>query len=171
VVGLITGDIEAGRFFQLMELIRKAEHPDEYRFLMHGNGRNFKKIHERLRKRPALRQMVAWDSRSRNLGEFMESIDVFLTGNKKDQFNHNLLHAMAHHKPVIAYNEGSNPEIVNHNENGYLLRPGDLNGIIEKLDILCNEDMRLQLGREARRSIEKHFDFQQSIDQIEELLK
>ena len=171
MVGLITGDIEAARFFQLMELIRKSKQPDGYRFLLHGNGRNFKNIHHRLRKQPVLRQMMVWDSRSRNLSEFMESIDVFLTGNRKDQLNHNLLHAMAHRKPVIAYKEGSNPEIVTHNENGYLLQSGDLSGILEKLDILSNENMRLQLGRKARRTIEKHFDFKQTIDQIEELIK
>jgi glycosyltransferase involved in cell wall biosynthesis len=171
LVGLITGDIEAGRLVRLMELIQRSKKTGDYRFLLHGNGRNFKNIHHRLQKQPALRQMMVCDSRSHNLGEFMESIDIFLTGNTKDQLNHNLLHAMAHRKPVIAYDEGSNPEIVTHKENGYLLQSGDLNGILEKLDILCDENIRLQLGREARRSIEKHFDFKQTIDQIEELIK
>jgi len=172
LVGVITGDIQAGNFFRLIELIRRSKsQPDHFRFLLHGNGPHFKSIHERLRKRPALRQMLVWDSRSHNLGEFMESIDVFLTGNTRNHLNHNLLHAMAHQKPVIAYDEGSNPEIVTHDENGYLLQKGDLNGIAEKLDVLCNEDLRLQLGRQARRSIEIQFDLKQTLDQIEELIQ
>ena len=171
LVGVITGDIQAGNFFRLMELIRRSKNkPDHFRFLVHGNGHNFKSIHERLRKRPALRQMLVWDFRSNNLGEFMKSIDVFITGSTRNQLNHNLLHAMAHQRPVIAYDEGSNPEIVSHSENGYLLQKGDLNGIAEKLDVLCNEDLRIQLGRQARRSIEKQFDFKQTMDQIEDLL-
>ena len=78
---------------------------------------------------------------------------------------------MARNKPVIGYDEGSNPEVITHDENGYLLNRGNVEGVKERLEKLRDPQLRLRLGREARRSIERRFTHQQTIDQIEALLK
>jgi glycosyltransferase involved in cell wall biosynthesis len=172
MVGVITGDLQPGRFFRLMELLRREQHhAANFRFLLHGNGNNQREIKQRLRHHPSLRQMLVWDSRSRNLAEFMDSIDVFITGNISNGLNHPLMHALAHCKPVIGYEAGSNPEIIKHNENGYLLKTGDIQGIHEKLNVLLDPDHRVSLGREGRRSMEKYFNMGRTVDQIESLLR
>lgn len=173
MVGVMTGDVHPSRFLTLFELIRRERKEDSahFRFLIHGNGQLIRFLKHKLKRNPELQKMLVWDSRSRNLVEFMNSIDVFVTGNTGNGFNHPLMYAMARYKPVIAYNEGSNPEIIRNNETGYLLNKGDIQGVKEKLDLLWNRDLRLRLGKEARRRLEQQFNVEQSIDQIEALLK
>mgnify|MGYP006294275175 CR=1 FL=1 len=173
MVGVMTGDVQPSRFLNLFELIRRERKQDaaNFRFLIHGNGQLIRSLKQKLKRNPELQKMLVWDSRSRNLVEFMNSIDVFVTGNTSNGFNHPLMYAMARYKPVIAYNEGSNPEIIRNNETGFLLNKGDVQGVKEKLDMLRNRDLRLRLGKEARRRLEGQFNEEHSIDQIEALLR
>ena len=172
MVGVMTGDLQPSRFLTLFELIRREQQDaGHFRFLIHGNGRLIRSLKHKLKHRPEMQKMLVWDSRSRNLVEFMNSIDVFVTGNTANGFNHPLMYAMAGYKPVIAYDEGSNPEIIRNNETGYLLQMGDVQGVKEKLDQLKDPELRLHLGRKARRRLEEQFNIEQTIDEIEELIK
>src|SRR6056297_1000642 len=173
MVGVMTGDVHPSRFLSLFELIRREDKEDaaRFRFLIHGNGQLIRSIKHKLKANPGLQKMLVWDSRSRNLVEFMNSIDVFVTGNTSNGFNHPLMYAMARYKPVIAYDEGSNPEIIRNNETGYLLKKGDVQGVKEKLEMLRNRELRLRLGKEARRRLEQQFNAEHAIDQMEALLK
>ena len=173
MVGVMTGDVHPSRFLTLFELIRRERKDDaaHFRFLIYGNGHLIRSLKHKLKRNPELQKMLVWDSRSRNLVEFMNSIDVFVTGNTSNGFNHPLMYAMARYKPVIAYNEGSNPEIIRNNETGYLLNKGDVQGVKEKLDLLRSSDLRMRLGKEARRRLEQQFNKEQSIDQMEALLQ
>ena len=172
MVGVMTGDVNPTRFLNLFFFFwREKQEQAHYRFLIHGNGQLIRSLKHKLKRNPELQKMLVWDSRSRNLVEFMNSIDVFVTGNTSNGFNHPLMYAMARYKPVIAYDEGSNPEIIRNNETGYLLNKGDVQGVKEKLEKLRNQDLRIRLGREARRRLEQQFNVEQSIDQIESLLR
>src|SRR6056297_1424512 len=173
MVGVMTGDVHPSRFLSLFELIRREDKEDaaRFRFLIHGNGQLIRSIKHKLKANPGLQKMLVWDSRSRNLVEFMNSIDVFVTGNTSNGFNHPLMYAMARYKPVIAYDEGSNPEIIRNHETGYLLNKGDVRGVKEKLDLLLDKELRLRLGKEARRRLEQQFNAEHAIDQMEALLK
>lgn len=172
MVGVMTGDVHPTRFLSLFELIRRErQNADHFRFLIHGNGRMIRSLKHKLKHSPELQKMLVWDSRSRNLEEFMNSIDVFVTGNTGNGFNHPLMYAMARYKPVIAYDEGSNPEIICNNETGYLLEKGDVHGVKEKLDMLKDPELRLRLGRKARKRLEEQFNMEHTVDQIEALIR
>lgn len=79
-----------------------------------------------------------------------------------------LLEAMAAGLPVIATRVGAIPEIIRSGEEGILVDPGDVLGIVEALRrILRDVSLRERLGRNAQRSVRERFAADQVITQIE----
>ena len=69
-----------------------------------------------------------------------------------------LLEAMSHGIPCVAFSsaEGAR-EIITSGKNGYLIKNRNYGAMIKKIeDIMKKEDIRKQLGKEARKSIKKY---------------
>ncbi len=68
------------------------------------------------------------------------------------------LEAMACGKAVIASQAGGLQEIIQDQQNGLLVPPGDPEALAQKIITLCeNDELRASLGREARKSVEAHY--------------
>ena len=86
-----------------------------------------------------------------------------------------ILEAMSYAKPIISTNVGGIPEIVIPGKNGFLLEPGDLNGI-ERTIKYCieNKEVLLKYGDESKKIVEKHLPqkvIKELFDIYQELLK
>ena len=151
----------------------KREHDaaSKFRFLIYGNKNKNAELAKRLKGLGVKRKLVHWDTRSKSLLDFMNSIDIFMSGYTRHSFNYPVLYAMALNKPVIGYNVGSSPELIRDNMNGFLLKAGDLQDAIRKLEALTNDELRKKLGEEAKKTVRSKFNFEHSIDQIEELIE
>lgn len=69
-----------------------------------------------------------------------------------------ILEAMAFGKPVIASRLGGIPEQINDGETGMLFENGNAVELAEKMDLLFSDvRLREQLGRAARRKVEKEY--------------
>lgn len=69
-----------------------------------------------------------------------------------------LLQSAACCKPIVATRAGGIPEIVVHNENGFLLEPGDCNGIASFLsELLADNTLREKMGKAGRRRVIDYF--------------
>lgn len=77
-----------------------------------------------------------------------------------------LLEASACGRPMITTDRPGCKEIVEDGVNGYIVRQKDLDDLIEKVEkfISLSNDERAELGRNARRKVEKEFDRQIVID-------
>ena len=65
-----------------------------------------------------------------------------------------LMEAMASGKPMIASNVGGNPDIVDDNVNGLLVRPGDRPGLAQAISALAaDEGLRRRLAAGALRKV------------------
>ena len=172
IIGLLTGHFNNERFLQLIQMIRREkETASQYKFLIYGRDDKKSELGKKLKALGVKGKLVYWDSRSKSLLDFMNSIDVFMSGNKRQSFNYPVLYAMALNKPVIGYDEGSSPELIRDNTNGFLLRSNDLQGAVKKLEVLTDDRLRKRLGEEARNTVRLKFSFEQSIDKIEELIQ
>lgn len=77
------------------------------------------------------------------------------------------LESMAAGTPVVAFEMGGIPEFVDHDEEGLLVPPGDVDALAAAVDaLLANETKREQLGSLARERAEQ-FDWSFVVDELE----
>ncbi|MEK7263316.1 MAG: glycosyltransferase family 4 protein [Bacteroidota bacterium] len=75
-------------------------------------------------------------------------------------------------KPVIASNIDGIPEIIEHNRDGLLFSPGNVSELKEKIIFLQNnEDIRLQLGKNARAKAETLFTKEKRFENLMRIIK
>jgi glycosyltransferase involved in cell wall biosynthesis len=68
------------------------------------------------------------------------------------------LEGMAHGKPVIVTRTASLPELVKDGETGFIVPPGDLRALRERIELLVSDPERSRaMGRAARRHVEETF--------------
>lgn len=83
--------------------------------------------------------------------EILSIADVFLMPSGSETFGLAALEAMACGVPVVASDIGGIPELVLHEETGFLCPLGDIEAYTESVQALLeNEELRLQLARASR---------------------
>lgn len=76
-----------------------------------------------------------------------------------------LIEANAIGRPIITSNSVGCKETVVDGENGFLIRPKDVDALTEKLDLLLtNRELRQKMGKAARAYAEKYFDINEVIN-------
>jgi len=75
------------------------------------------------------------------------------------------LKAQAAGLPVIAFEAGGLPEVVGHGENGILVTPGDVDGLVAAIGrLLDDRATRIRYAEAARRSVEERFSIDGMVD-------
>ena len=105
-----------------------------------------------------------------DIPELMKIMDVFVLPSFQEGFPRTLLEAMYIGLPVIASNVSGIPEIIKDGKNGFLVAPGDLNAIIDRISLL-SEDKTIgaDLGSEARKTIKSGYLPKHYMDRLERL--
>lgn len=98
--------------------------------------------------------------------------DIFLLPSELESFGLAALEAMAASVPVIATNVGGLPEVIDHEENGFLCELGDTDTMAEyAVDLLRDESYCKKIGQRARKKVEKCFTPDIIVPQYEEHYK
>ena len=94
-------------------------------------------------------------------------MDVLVHLSLREGLARALPQAMAAGRPVVAYDcDGAN-EVVRDNETGYLLQPGDLAGLRERLGRLAADPaLRERLGRRGREVVRGSFGVEKMVDDL-----
>jgi starch synthase len=91
------------------------------------------------------------------LAAIMAESDIFVFPSYFEGFALVLLEAMASGLPVITTTATAGPDIISHNQDGWLVQPGDLDGLVRTMSFcLENRDRVAEMGASARRTAE-HF--------------
>lgn len=109
-----------------------------------------------------------------HIEELMASADVFVaplrTTNGLADYPISIMEAMAAGKPVVATKVGGVREIISHEENGLLARPGNHDDLAEQiLRVATSSDLAIRLGANARQSIKNNFSINQLVERTMEL--
>ncbi len=108
----------------------------------------------------------------RSVEDILAKTDIFLLPSEMESFGLAALEAMASSVPVIAANVGGLPEVIDHQENGFLCELGDTDTMAEyAVDLLRDESYRKKIGRKAREKVEKCFTPDIIVPQYEEHYK
>ena len=98
--------------------------------------------------------------------------DLFALPTVADCFSLASLEAMATGLPVVTTRVGGIPEIVDHGRSGFLVDPGDEQGLVLALRNLAGSvDLRARMGEEGRRIVEDRFDAARTTAKLLDLLK
>ena len=82
-----------------------------------------------------------------------------------------LLEALACGTPVVASRLTGIPEIVDHNDSGLLVEPGDARSLAAAIDLVRSDpQLRIRLGQTARAKAERCFDLRRNVSGLQELL-
>ncbi len=107
----------------------------------------------------------------KDMEKFMNSIDIFLLSSVWEGFGYVLVEAMAKSKPVVAFNLSSNPEIVDSEKTGFLVKYPDLDMFYEKTKMLIeNQSLRKKMGEAGRERVLNHFELSERITEFENYL-
>jgi glycosyltransferase involved in cell wall biosynthesis len=77
------------------------------------------------------------------------------------------IEAMAHSKPVIAFDVGGVTEWLKDGETGFLVKPRDEASLTEKINtLLANPNLAMSMGLKGRKSVEKRFTAEVHVDRL-----
>jgi len=100
----------------------------------------------------------------------MRNTDIFVLPSYGEGMPMTILEAMSYAIPVIATNVGGIPELIKDGETGYLIEPGNLDQLLEKMKKLIeDENMRLSMGKKGIEAVEKDFSISEMANKIDEI--
>lgn len=105
------------------------------------------------------------------VSQYISLMDVIcLVPNMNEGFSNAILEGMAMAKPIIATDVGGNAEAVIDGETGFIIPPDDTGRLAEAILKLYNDgDLRKEMGKRGRESMEKKFVLQDMITKMEQL--
>ena len=105
--------------------------------------------------------------------DYHRMLDIYIAMSTEDSesFGVAILEASACETPVIVSNVGGLPEVVDNNITGFVIPHSNVELLVEKIELLLDEDLRKKLGKAGRTRVMKKFDFIENVDQIINLYK
>jgi glycosyltransferase involved in cell wall biosynthesis len=133
----------------------KNSHPS-LEFLFIGDGPLRPQL-EREAERLGVAGQVRFVGDRQDIPAVLASLDVSVLPSASESLSNAILESMAAGLPVVAYRVGGNSELVT-DETGILVPPGDEEGLADALErLLKNEELRVTLGRNARKFASENF--------------
>jgi glycosyltransferase involved in cell wall biosynthesis len=101
---------------------------------------------------------VIFTGRRSDMPSMMAACDVFALPSNGEPFGLVFLEAMAMKKPIVAFDNGGTPEVVEHDRSGLLSRPDDPPALAANLRLLLRDAaLRARMGEYGRERVERHF--------------
>ncbi len=98
---------------------------------------------------------------------FFQKADIFVLPTYAEAMPMSVIEAMAAGLPVISTTVGGIPELIEDGTDGFLVAPGDVNALAEKISFLLNnKDVRIDIGRKARQKAIEEMDFRRYADKL-----
>jgi len=114
---------------------------------------------ERLARELDLSKDVIFLGKQDGLSELLSSADIFVIPSQSESFGLSALEAMACGLPVVSSSVGGLPELVTHNEVGFIAEIGDIDRMAKYIvTLLTNEKKYKQFSKNARKRAVENFD-------------
>jgi len=140
------------------------------RLALIGDGPHRAVIEAFLASRALLRQRTLLTGEVRNVGQWLNGMDIFVLPSLSEGFSNTLLEAMAVGVPSVATAIGGSLEIIEHGRSGLLVTPRDVDGIANCFVHLAKAwEWRLELGRNARERIVTHFSLKHMLQRYDQM--
>ncbi len=132
----------------------QALHEDTYLVLV-GDGR----LRPRLERMCAVMglQRVVFTGRQTDVGPFLYASDLVVSASLREGLSRSIMEAMATGKPVVATDIRGHRDLVRHGETGFLVPPGDQQGMTDSISTLLSDpDLRIRFGIHGSQEIKAY---------------
>ena len=122
--------------------------------------------------RAGLTDSVIFTGQVDNVDDYLRAADIFVLPSAAEGMSLALLEAMAVGLPVVASQVSGTVDAIRHGENGLLFESGDMEGFVNCIiSLIESPTRRAYLGRSARKTIEKKFGIDTTVDRYVMLYK
>jgi len=146
------------RVSDTIRIFEKVQREVPSKLILVGDGPDRSEC-ERLTRQMDLYDKVKFLGKQDGLVEILSSSDVFLIPSQSESFGLAALEAMACGLPVISSSVGGLPELVRHNETGFIAEIGDIDRMAKyTLELLANDKKYKIFSQNARARAVNKFD-------------
>lgn len=134
-----------------IRILEKVKKEVPCKLLLIGDGPDRSEC-ERLSRELGLYEDVRFLGKQEGLVDILTSADIFLMPSQSESFGLSALEAMACGLPVVSSSVGGLPELVSHNECGYIAEIGDIDRMAKYVVQLLTNPKKYEIFSEAARS-------------------
>ena len=117
-----------------------------------------------------IKERIYFTGAQSDIRPYLADFDIYCAVTLKEACSRAMIEAMACGKPVVALDDGGNPEIVSDGETGILIAPGDAEAFARGVVRLLQDDpLRQGLARQGRLRAEELFDVKQNAARVQAL--
>jgi N-acetyl-alpha-D-glucosaminyl L-malate synthase BshA len=157
------------RVEDVVAIFARARRQCPAKLLMVGDGPERPKA-ELLAHTEGVFKDVVFLGKQSDMAPLLSIADVLLLPSENESFGLVALEAMACEVPVIATQVGGLPEVIEHEEDGFLFPVGDVASMAEAgIKLIKQPQMRLEMGRAAREHAKRDFCASQIVLKYEDI--
>ena len=146
------------RVTDTIKILEKVKKEIPTKLVLIGDGPDRSEC-ERLARELDLQKDVLFLGKQDAIEEILTSADLFLMPSQSESFGLSALEAMACGVPVISTSVGGLPELVIHNQTGYIAEIGDVDRMAKyTIDLLTNEKKYKSFAKNSRERAVTNFD-------------
>lgn len=147
-------------YIDLLKIFKQlAKRHKDWHLDIIGDGPERDKLEEYIKTRQLEDKVTLHGFRSKDyIDKMLHQASLYVMTSLTESFGIVLLEAMSHGIPCVAFSsaEGAR-EIISSGKNGYLIKNRNASAMIKKIeDLMKKEDVRKQMGKEARKSIKQY---------------
>ncbi|MCI2283197.1 glycosyltransferase family 4 protein [Colwellia sp. MSW7] len=102
-----------------------------------------------------------------DIPKIFSALSLVVALSENEGFGLTILEAMSSEAAVLASEAGAWPEVVREGVDGYVVPVNDLPAVVEKMDLLLNDQEKLiQMGKNGRSRVLKHYSVQREAKQL-----
>ena len=136
---------------------------NDFHLIIVGDGPLVASLKDKVKKLD-IENFISFTGKRSDVPAVMKSLDIFILPSLWEGFGLVLLEAMAAGIPVIASNVSAIPEVIKHNENGFLVAPKNPDALAEKILLLLeNKDLRRKMGINGQDRAHSYFHIERMI--------
>jgi glycosyltransferase involved in cell wall biosynthesis len=131
---------------------------------------NFRRFWQDFSPRGTVVKLGVLDERQKR--DFFAALDLFALPSRSDSFGLVLLEAWANGVPCVGYRAGGIAEVIRHQEDGWLVRCGNVGNLAEALRRLIEQPSeRRRLGQSGRERLPREFHWPDKLRRVEEVYR
>jgi glycosyltransferase involved in cell wall biosynthesis len=169
IVGMVASFDPRKDFFSFVEIAnRLTALRRDVTFIALGDGPLLQACRQRVD--PHASDRVRFLGRQNNIESYINLFDIALLLTNPDVhgegISNSIMEYMAIGKPVVATRSGGTEEIVDHHRTGFLVAPGQIDTLCEKIQyLLDHEDQAARMGQAGREVIRSGFTIERMVRQ------